>query len=56
MQVLSLHPGVDLARVQKATSFELERGETLSVTPAPTEAELCILREEVDPHRYIIGR
>jgi glutaconate CoA-transferase subunit B len=56
MQVLSLHPGVDLARVQKATSFELERGETPSVTPEPTEAELCILREEVDPHRYVIGR
>src|SRR5262245_40281684 len=56
MQVLSLHPGVDLARVQKATSFELEAGESPSVTLAPTDAELCILREEVDPHRYIIGR
>jgi hypothetical protein len=42
--------------VQKATSFHLERGETPGVTPAPTETELCILREEVDPHRYIIGR
>jgi glutaconate CoA-transferase subunit B len=56
MQVLSLHPGVDLDRVQKATSFQFESGETPSVTPAPSEAELCILREEVDPHRYIIGR
>jgi glutaconate CoA-transferase subunit B len=56
IQVLSLHPGVDLAGVQKATSFQLESSETPSVTPAPSEAELCILRQEVDPHRYVIGR
>src|SRR2546423_10430607 len=56
MEVLSLHPGVDLGGVQKATSFALESGVEPSVTPAPTDAELCILREEVDPHRYIIGR
>jgi glutaconate CoA-transferase subunit B len=56
MQVLSLHPGIDLAQVQKATSFELAGGTSPSVTPAPSDAELCILREEVDPHRYILGR
>jgi len=56
MQVLSLHPGVTLEQVKKATSFTLEVGEPLAVTPAPSERELLILREEVDPHRYIIGR
>jgi len=56
MLVLSLHPCVTLEQVKKATSFALEVGEPLAVTPAPSERELLILREEVDPHRYIIGR
>jgi glutaconate CoA-transferase subunit B len=56
MQVLSLHPGITLEQVQKATSFDLEIAEPLAVTPPPTDDELRILREEVDPHRYVIGR
>jgi glutaconate CoA-transferase subunit B len=56
MEVLSLHPGVRLEQVRQATSFELGVREPLAVTPPPTDAELLILREEVDPHRYIIGR
>jgi glutaconate CoA-transferase subunit B len=56
MEVISLHPGVRLLQVQEATGFELGVAVPLAVTGAPTEAELCILREEVDPYRYIIGR
>jgi glutaconate CoA-transferase subunit B len=56
MQVLSLHPGVHFAQVQEATEFELSVREPLAVTPPPTEMELQILREEVDLHRYVIGR
>jgi glutaconate CoA-transferase subunit B len=56
MQVLSLHPGVTLEQVQQATSFELAVAEPLAATPPPSAAELHILRDEVDPHRYIIGR
>jgi glutaconate CoA-transferase subunit B len=55
MEILSLHPGVTFAQVQEATGFPLEE-KSVPTTAAPTEAELCILREEVDPHRYIIGR
>ncbi len=56
MQLLSLHPGVTLEQVKKATSFELELAEPLAATPPPDEDELRILREEVDPLRYVIGR
>jgi glutaconate CoA-transferase subunit B len=56
MEILSVHPGVTHQQVQEATGFELGAREPLSVTAIPTEEELCILREEVDPHRYIIGR
>ena len=56
MQVLSLHPGVRLDQVQEATGFELGVQEPLGTTTPPTELELGILREEIDPHRYVIGR
>jgi glutaconate CoA-transferase subunit B len=56
MQLLSLHPGVTLEQVKKATSFELEIAENLAATAPPDDDELRILREEVDPYRYVIGR
>ncbi len=56
MQVLSLHPGITLEQVRQATGFALEVAEPLAITPPPSDEELHILREEVDPHRFIIGR
>jgi glutaconate CoA-transferase subunit B len=56
MEILSLHAGVDIDQVRRATGFALEIQEPLAVTAAPTEAELRILRMEVDPHRYVLGR
>jgi glutaconate CoA-transferase subunit B len=56
MEVISLHPGVTFERVQKATGFELGVREGLATTTPPTAHELLILRDEVDPHRYVIGR
>jgi glutaconate CoA-transferase subunit B len=56
MKVESLHPGVDLKRVEDNTDFELIVPEDLPITDPPTETELRILRQEVDPRRYIIGR
>jgi glutaconate CoA-transferase subunit B len=56
MEIHSLHPGVTLDDVRAATGFELGRREPLATTVPPTDRELQILRDEVDPHRYIIGR
>lgn len=56
MQVLSLHPGVALKTVRENTSFELGAVQPLGETPPPTTEELTILRNEVDPHAYVIGR
>jgi glutaconate CoA-transferase subunit B len=56
MQVRSLHPGIALEQVRGATGFELGTAPALGTTPAPTEHELNILRCEVDPHRYLLGR
>jgi len=56
MEVHSLHPGVTLGQVRAATGFELGVRQPLAVTEPPTSEELLLLREEVDPHRYVIGR
>jgi glutaconate CoA-transferase subunit B len=56
MQVHSLHPGVTLEQVQAATGFELSVREPLTQTPPPDDEELRLLREEIDPHRYLLGR
>jgi glutaconate CoA-transferase, subunit B len=56
MEIISLHPGVGLEQVRAATGFELGVREPVAVTPPPGEEELRILREEVDPHRYLLGR
>jgi glutaconate CoA-transferase subunit B len=56
MEVISLHPGIPLERVRAATGFELGVREPLVTTEPPTVHELQILRDEVDPYRYILGR
>ncbi|HEY7313021.1 MAG TPA: CoA-transferase [Gemmataceae bacterium] len=56
MEVHSLHPGVTLEQVRAATGFELGVRQPLAVTAPPTPEELKLLREEVDPHRYVLGR
>ena len=50
MRVASLHPGVTIGEVQESTGFEVlvPDGE-IPTTERPTEEELRILREEVDP-------
>ena len=56
MEIHGLHPGVTLDQVRLATGFDLAAREPLETTSPPTPTELAILREEVDPHRFIIGR
>jgi len=56
MRVESLHHGVTFDQVQENTSFELLKAPEIAETERPTAEELRILREEVDPHKYIIDR
>src|SRR5207248_3723246 len=56
MEILSLHPGIKLEQVRQATGFELGVKEPLAATVPPSDFELQILRDEVDPHHYVIGR
>jgi glutaconate CoA-transferase subunit B len=56
MRVKSLHPGKTLEQVQAATGFELGVCDPLTTTVEPNDQQLHILRTEVDPGRYILGR
>ena len=56
LEVLSLHSGVSASQVRDQTGFALSVPDPAPVTPSPTATELAILRVEVDPHRYTIGR
>lgn len=56
IEVLSLHPGITMEQVQANTGFPIAGREPLLTTAPPSETELRILRDEVDPFRYIIGR
>ena len=49
MRLVTLHRGVSLKRVQAKTGFELAIAPDLHETPSPTEEELRLLREEIDP-------
>jgi glutaconate CoA-transferase subunit B len=49
MVLESLHPGVSLAEVQADISWKLKVASDLAETEPPTEEELRLLREELDP-------
>jgi glutaconate CoA-transferase subunit B len=50
MKLISYHPGVTPEIVQQFTGFELIIPDDVVETPKPTEEELRLLREEVDPN------
>lgn len=49
----SAHPGLSAAQVAEDTGFALDVRET-AATPEPTEEELRILRDQVDPERVFL--
>ena len=56
MRIISINPGYSIKDVQDNCGFELLKAAQITETEPPTEIELKILREEVDPHRYVISR
>jgi len=49
MELRSLHPSVTLEQVRAETGWELRVSGDLTETPPPTEEELRLIREELDP-------
>jgi acyl CoA:acetate/3-ketoacid CoA transferase beta subunit len=49
MRITTLHPGVAVESVQAHTGFDLDISPDLKETDLPTEKELSLLRNEIDP-------
>lgn len=56
MKVLNVNPGYSRKDIQENCGFELLWADMITDTDPPHADELRILRDEVDPQRYIIGR
>lgn len=52
--LLSVHPRVTLQEVIDNTGFSLQIGENIPQTALPTDEELRLLREEIDPRRVYL--
>jgi acyl CoA:acetate/3-ketoacid CoA transferase beta subunit len=52
MRVASVHPGVDISTIVEACSFELVIGDDVPTTRLPTDEELSVLREVLDPKSF----
>jgi acyl CoA:acetate/3-ketoacid CoA transferase beta subunit len=49
MRIRSLHPGVSVEHVVRETGFALEPSESIETTRRPTEDELALIRDVLDP-------
>jgi len=49
LTLTALHPGISVEQVQSNTGWQLKTAAEIRYTAAPTEEELRILREELDP-------
>ena len=49
MRLISYHPGVSVSQIQARTGFELDISPDIHETPLPSESELRLLREQIDP-------
>ncbi len=55
MKLLSVHPGVTVDDVKGNTGFELIIPHNVTTTEPPSDEELRLLREVIDPARIVIG-
>ena len=56
MRIIAVNPGYSAKDVQDNCGFELLKAKKIVENNPPTAKELSILRDEIDPYRYVIGR
>jgi len=54
LTLVALHPGKSVDQVIENTGWDIKVSNKLKVTEAPTDGELTILREELDPNRIYL--
>jgi glutaconate CoA-transferase subunit B len=56
MRIIAVNPGYSEKDVQDNCGFELLKAAKIVENAGPSELELSILRDQIDPYRYVIGR
>jgi glutaconate CoA-transferase subunit B len=56
MRLDALHPGATLDQVRATVGWEPRIATNLATTPAPSDDELRLIRDELDPDGSITGR
>lgn len=56
MRIIAVNPGYSEKMVQDNCGFELLKAGKITENHPPTAVELDILRNQIDPYRYVIGR
>ncbi|MGW7517403.1 CoA-transferase subunit beta [Streptomyces sp. NPDC054796] len=54
LRLAAVHPGVSVERVREATGWDLAVADTVRTIEPPTDAELRLLRDDVDPDRVYL--
>jgi glutaconate CoA-transferase, subunit B len=55
MELTSMHPGVSLDEIRRNTGWEMRVASDVSETPPPTDEELRLIREQLDPRGAYTG-
>lgn len=56
LQLISHHPGVSLEEIKENSEFDILVPDDIGVSPEPSDNELQLLREVIDPTGLAIGR
>lgn len=56
LELISVHPGEDIASVKNNSSFDIMIPPTAGTSPPPPPDYLRILREEIDPNSIVLGK
>jgi glutaconate CoA-transferase subunit B len=56
LELISLHPGVSVDEVMENSQFEIMLPSKVETSREPTDEELRILRQEIDPAGIVLGK
>ena len=56
MRLIACHPGITVEDVVKATGFEILKADDIGTTNPPTEEELRLLHEVIDPLGFVLKK
>jgi acyl CoA:acetate/3-ketoacid CoA transferase beta subunit len=56
LKLISLHPGVSVDEVRENSQFEIMLPARIETSPEPSDKDLRILRQEIDPAGIVLGK